>query len=84
MKIKECFLPAREPTYIDWLSNIDPHPLQRRAVSNRRDDEPSVVLEANKTSVEEVVYARRQEQTVFTIEPFFVCRIALWLAVARD
>ena len=44
MKIEELFLSAREAADVDSTLRIDAHSLQRRTVSNRRDDKSPAVL----------------------------------------
>ena len=72
VKIEECPLPARKGTHVHRSGRIDPHPLQGRAMGHRRNDEPPAILEADKSTVKEVVDTGRQEQAVLAVQPLFV------------
>ena len=50
---------------------------------DRRDDEPTIVFEADEPAIKQMIDTRREQQPVLAIEPFFVRRVAPWLAVAR-
>jgi hypothetical protein len=45
VKIQELLLTAGEASHIDNLCGVDAHSLERRAMSDRRDDERSLILE---------------------------------------
>ena len=49
-----------------------------------RNDEPAIVFEADKTTVKEMVNARRQEQSILAIQSFFIGGVPPWLAMAGD
>jgi hypothetical protein len=59
VKVEELLLAAGEPTHVNNLHSIDTHSLERRTVSDRRDDELSAVFEANEPAIEEMINARR-------------------------
>ena len=67
MKIQELSLAAAEPSHIDNLRGVDAHSLERGAMSDRGNNELPVVLEANESTIEEMIDARCQEQTVFAV-----------------
>lgn len=50
---------------------------------HRRDDRPTVVLEPDEATVEQVVHARREEQTVFAIKALLVGCVSPRLAMTR-
>jgi hypothetical protein len=52
VKIQELLLAAGEPSHINNLCGVDAHAEERRTVSDRRNYEFSVVLEANEPAVE--------------------------------
>ena len=83
MEIKELFLAAGEPSHIDNFHGVDAHPLERRTVSDRRDYELSVVLEADEPAIKEMIDARCKKQSVFAVEPLFVGRVPPRFAVTR-
>jgi hypothetical protein len=84
MKVKEPLLPIYEVTNINRLGQVDAYTQQGWMVSHRRDDEPVVVFKADEASIEEVVDAWREQQTVFTIESLLVSGITPGLGVAGD
>jgi hypothetical protein len=49
-----------------------------------RNDKRAVVFKPNEPTVEQMVDARRQQQSVLTVQPLVVGRIAPRLAVARN
>lgn len=59
MKIEELLLTASEPSDIDDLGRVDAHSLEGGTVSNRGDNELTVVLEADKSPIKEMINARR-------------------------
>lgn len=67
MKIQELSLAAGEPSHINNPLSYYAHSLERRTMSNRRDYEVSIVLEAEEPSIEEVINARCQEQPIFAV-----------------
>src|SRR5688572_6781716 len=60
VKVEELFLAAGEPTSVNSPRSVDAHLLERRMMSDGRDDEPSVVFEANEPAIEEVINTGRQ------------------------
>src|SRR6266849_11131446 len=67
VKIQELPLAAGPPSHINYLRNVDGHSLERGTVSNRRDYELSVVLEANEPAIEKMINAGRQKQAILTV-----------------
>jgi len=55
VEIQELFLAAGEPSHLDNFHGVDPHPLERRTVSDRGDYQPPVVLEANEPAIKEMM-----------------------------
>ena len=53
-------------------------------MSHGRNDEPTDVLEADKSAIEQVVDARREKKTVLPVEPLSICRVPPGLAMAGD
>ena len=51
-------LAAGEPSHCDNLFSVDAHAVERGTMSNWRDYELSVILEANEPAVEEMINAR--------------------------
>jgi hypothetical protein len=77
-------LAAGEPSHINNAPNIDAHSLEGGTMGNRRDYELTIVLEADKPAIEEVINARRQKQAILAVQPLFVGRVSPWLAVTSD
>jgi hypothetical protein len=67
VKFQERFLPARKSTYVHGIRGVDTHSFERRAMGDRRNDEPSIVFETDESTVKEVVNTRRQQQPVLAI-----------------
>src|ERR1700736_911720 len=67
MEIEKLLLTACEHTNIDGRGRIDPHALKRGVMRNRRNNQPPVVFKANKTAVEQMIDARRQQQSILPI-----------------
>ena len=61
MEVQELLLTAAKATHIDRTFRFNPHSPQRRAICNRGDYEPAVVLETDKAAVKQVVDAGREE-----------------------
>jgi len=57
MKVQELFLAAGEPSDIDHLGRVDAHSLEGGPVSDWRDYELAVVLEADEATIEEMIDA---------------------------
>jgi len=51
VKIKELLLSGSETANIDGVFSVDAHSLQREAMSDRRYDQPAIVLETNETAI---------------------------------
>jgi len=83
MIIQEPPLAFAEWADIDNAISLYAHPVQGMMIGDWRDDEPTVVLEADKSSVEQVIDARRQQQSILAVQAFFVVRVSPRLAVAR-
>ena len=67
VKVQELLLAAGESSHIDDFAGLDAHSLERWPVSDRRDYELSVVLEAYEAAVEEMINAGRQKQAILAI-----------------
>jgi hypothetical protein len=67
VEFEESLLPARKSTYVHGIRGVGTHSFERRAMGHRRNDEPPTILEADKSSVKEVVNARGQQQPVLAI-----------------
>ena len=67
VKVEELLLAAGEPSDINNPRGVDAHSLERGMMSDRRDYELSVVLEANEPTIEEVINARCQKQAIFAV-----------------
>jgi hypothetical protein len=72
VKIEEGPLSARKATHVHRTGRIDPHPLQGWPMGHRRNDEPPVILESDKATVEKVIDTGGQEQAVLAVQPFFI------------
>jgi hypothetical protein len=60
-------LATREPSHINNLCGVDAHQLERGTVRNWRNNKLSIVLEANEPTIEKMINARRQKQTILTV-----------------
>ena len=67
---------------IDNAISLYAHPVQRGSMCDWRDNQPTAVLEADETSIEQVIDARRQQQAVLAVQAFLVARISPRFAVA--
>jgi hypothetical protein len=72
MEIEIGPLALREATDIDDAPRLDAHALERRQVRDRREDEITMVFEADESPIEQVINAGRQQQSVFSVEALFV------------
>ena len=61
MKIQELLLTAGESANVDSVCGINAHALERRSMSDRRDDKLAIVVEADGSASDEVIDAGRQE-----------------------
>ena len=84
VKFKKLLLAFGEGPYVDRPLRFNAHPVQRGLVRDRRDDEIPGILKPDKSTVEQMVDTRRQEQTVLTVETFFIRGISPRFAVARQ
>ena len=84
VEIQELLLAAGEPAHVDDLCGVDAHSLKRGTMSDRGNDEPAVVFEADEAAIEQMVDARRQQQSVLAVQSLLVGRVAPRLAMARD
>lgn len=57
VEVEKLFLTFRKATDVKSARRIDAHALKRWTVSYGRNDERSIVLEANKSPIEEVINA---------------------------
>src|SRR5713226_2508016 len=67
MEIEKLLLTARERANIDGLGRIDPHSLKRGVMRNRRNNQPPAVFKADEAAIEQVIDARRQQQSVLIV-----------------
>ena len=67
MELQKAFLATTETTNVSRLSRIEAHPEKRLAMGDRRDDDITVVLEADEAAVEEVIDGWRQEESVLAV-----------------
>jgi hypothetical protein len=81
VEVQELLLAAGEPSHVNNPYGVDPHSLERRTMSNRRNYELSVVLEADKAAIKEVINAWRQKQAILTVQPLIISRVSPRLAV---
>jgi hypothetical protein len=82
MEVEKPALSLGETAHVDHLPGLNAHPLQRSVMRDRRDYEITGVLETDESSVEQVVNAGRQQQTVLSVQAFLVRGIAPRLAMA--
>src|SRR5260221_9584054 len=83
MVFQKTTLARRKRPDIEGRVSPYAHALQRRPMSDRGDDEPSVVLKADETAIEEMVDAGREKEAVFTVEAFPVVAVPPRLAMTR-
>jgi hypothetical protein len=67
VKVQKLLLAAGEPSHINNLCGVDAHSLERGTMSDRRDYELSVVLEADEPAIEEMINARSQKQAILAV-----------------
>ena len=72
MKIQVQALSLGETTDIDPTPRLDTHPLKRRHVGYRGDDQAACILEADEAAIKQVINTGCQQQAVFTVEAFFI------------
>jgi len=65
-------LTAGELANVHRIRCVDAHALERWPVRDRRNDELARVLKTDESAVEEMIDARREQQSVFAVEPLFV------------
>src|SRR6266581_4734059 len=84
VEIEKLLLTACERANIDSPDRIDPHALKRWLMCNRRNNQPPVVFKAYEATIEQVIDARRQQQSVLAVQSFLIRRVAPRLTMARD
>jgi hypothetical protein len=84
MEVEKRPLSRSKSADIHDRSGLNAHSLQRRTVSHWRDNQGSVVLEADEASIKEMIDARRKQEAVLTIESFFIGRVSPRLAMTCD
>ena len=84
MEVEKLLLAACERANIDGLGRINPHSRKRRMMSNRKNNQPTVVFKADEAAIEQVIDARRQQQSILAVQTFLISRVAPWLTMARD
>jgi hypothetical protein len=72
VEIKELLLAAGERAHVDGLRSDDTHPKKRGAMHDGRNDKRAVIFETDKSAIEQVVDARREQQSIFAIQTFVV------------
>ena len=83
MKIQELFLAAAEPAHIGNRRCVYARSLERGIMSDRGNYELPVILEANEPTIEEMIDARCQQQSVLGVQALFVVRVSPRFTVAR-
>lgn len=68
MKVKKPPLALGEPTDVHYAAYLDAHAQQRRTMRQRRDNQCSVVLEADEPTIEQLIDARREQEPVLAVE----------------
>jgi hypothetical protein len=61
---------------VTGVGRVDTHAQQRRAMRDRRDDQPAIVFEPDEPAIKEMIDTRREEQPLLAVEPFPVRSIA--------
>jgi hypothetical protein len=84
MEIEKLLLTACERADIYVLGRIDPHSLKRGVMRYWRNNQSPVVFKPDEAAIEQVVDARRQQQSVLAVQSFLIGRVAPWLTMARD
>ena len=56
---------ASEDAGVNDVRRVDAHSMERWSMCDRRDDEPAVIFESDKATVEEMIDALRQKQSIF-------------------
>src|SRR5512134_2478606 len=84
MKIEELLLAAGEPSHIDDPCRVDAHAFKRGTMSNRGDYELAIVLKADEATIEEMINAWSQEQSILAVQSLLVRRVPPGLAVTGD
>ncbi len=79
MEIEKLLLTACESADIYILGRIDPHSLKRGVMRNWRNNHLTVVFKNDEAAIEQVVDARRQQQSVLAVQSF-IGRVAPWLS----
>jgi hypothetical protein len=72
VELEEMLLTGGERADVDGLSGVDTHPKKRGAIRDGRNDKRAVIFETDKSAIEQVVDARREQQSVFAIQTFVV------------
>jgi hypothetical protein len=84
MEIEKLLLTACERADIYVLGRIDPHSLKRGVMRYWRNNQSPVVFKPYEAAIEQVVDARRQQQSVLAVQSFLIGCVAPWLTMARD
>jgi hypothetical protein len=72
MELQVPPLPFGEAADICGSPRVDTHSFEGRPVRHRRDHQPAGILKADEAAIRQMIDAGRQEQSVFTVEAFFV------------
>jgi len=73
---QKSILPVREHTRVECFSRRHSHPFQRQAVRDQGYDQSAIALKADKSAVEQMADARREQQSVLSVEPLFVVAVS--------
>jgi hypothetical protein len=77
VKIEELLLAARKSTHVHNRLCVDAHSVERRTVRHWGDEEGTVVLETNEASIEQMINAGREQQTILSVEALFVAGVRI-------
>src|ERR1700730_642047 len=84
VEIEKLLLTVSERANINSPGRIDPHAPKRGVIRNRRNNQPPVVFESDESTIEQVIDARRQQQSVLAVQSFLIGCVAPRLTMARD
>jgi hypothetical protein len=70
--IEESSLSLAKRSNIDRRPCLNPHFLQGLSMRYRRYNQPAFVFETDKSPIEQVIYRRRQQQSILAVQAFFI------------
>ena len=76
-------LPLSERTDVDASRRVYSHAAQRRQVRHWRNQDVTIVLEADEPAIKQVIDTRRQEQPIFAIQALVITRVTPRFAMTR-